>query len=278
MTASPLVSTQWLADRLSDADVIAIDASWYLPAMQRDGHAEFLAGHIPGAVFFDIDAISDRHNPLPHMLPSPQVFAETVGGLGISDTMTGVVYDGAGLFSAARVWWMLRCFGMRAVHVLDGGLPRWKSQGYTLESGAGSRKPTRFSANFDDGAVATMGDVETALAQKSAQVADARPGPRFLGEALEPRAGLPSGHMPGALNLPIGDLVQNGALLDKAALEKVFAKAGFDPQKPAIASCGSGVSAAIINLALAVTGHAEPRLYDGSWTEWASAGKPIAKR
>ena len=273
---SPLVSTSWLAARLGAPEFAVIDASWYLPAMQRDGRSEFLREHIPGAVFFDIDAISDASTDLPHMLPTPAAFAAAVGDLGINETMTAVVYDGAGLFSAARVWWMLRLFGMADVFVLDGGLPAWKQEARPLEAGPAKKAPKRFTAAFDRSAVADLDGVRAALAGATAQVVDARAAPRFRGEAPEPRPGLPSGHMPGALNLPISELVAGGKLLEAGKLRAAFTKAGFDPGQPAITSCGSGVSAAIINLAMEVAGEKPPRLYDGSWTEWASRGMPVA--
>ncbi len=274
--ASPLVSTEWLASRIGRPGVAVIDASWYLPAMKRDGRAEFAAAHIPGAVFFDIDAISDQSTDLPHMLPSEADFAAAMGALGVSQDMEIVVYDGAGLFSAPRVWWTLRVFGARNVSVLDGGLPKWRAEGRPVESGAPSPSPVSFAARLDTAAVASFADVQAALAARSFQVADARPAARFRGEAPEPRAGVPSGHMPGALSLPASDLIADGRLKAPDALLAEFAKAGVDPDAPLITSCGSGVSAAIINLALAASGKPAARLYDGSWTEWAAKGGPVA--
>jgi thiosulfate/3-mercaptopyruvate sulfurtransferase len=275
-SGSPLVSTDWLASRIGAPDLVVLDGSWYLPAMRRDPRAEYLSGHLPGAVFFDIDEISDHSTPLPHMLPTAAAFAQAMERLGVGDRMTAVVYDGAGLFSAARVWWMLRIFGMKDVRLLDGGLPRWKAEGRPLEPGASSRSPARFDARLDATAAAALADVRAALADGSAQVVDARAAARFRGEAPEPRPGLPSGHMAGALNLPMTDIVADGRLLPPAELERAFRKSGLDPDRPTITSCGSGVSAAIINLAFAVTGRPQPRLYDGSWTEWASSGMPVA--
>lgn len=273
--AAPLVSTAWLAARLGDPDLAVIDASWYLPAMQRDGKAEYDAAHIPGAVFFDIDAISDRTSDLPHMLPAEAEFAAAMGALGVSDDMEIVVYDGAGLFSAPRVWWTLTVFGARKVHVLDGGLPAWTAEGRPVDSGVATRAPATFRARFDRSAVAAFEDVRTALEIRSAQVADARPAARFRGEAAEPRAGVPSGHMPGALSLPASDLIAQGRLKAPDALLAEFRKAGVDLDAPLITSCGSGVSAAIVNLALAAAGKRPARLYDGSWTEWATRNGPI---
>jgi thiosulfate/3-mercaptopyruvate sulfurtransferase len=274
---APLVSTGWLAAQLGRADLAVVDASWYLPAMQRDPKAEYAAAHIPGAVFFDIDAISDHSTDLPHMLPSATAFADAMGALGISEDMEIVVYDGAGLFSAPRAWWTLTIFGARKVHVLDGGLPKWIAEGRATEAGPATRKPATFRARLDAAAVASMEDVRAALASRSAQVADARPTPRFRGEAPEPRAGISSGHMPGAVSLPASNLIADGRLKAPDALVAEFAKAGVDPGAPLITSCGSGVSAAIINLALAATGKAPARLYDGSWTEWATKSGAIAK-
>lgn len=279
---SPLISTDSLAALLLNppsgaAAPVVMDASWYLPNQKRDGMADYLKAHIPGAVYFDIDAHSDRSSPLPHMLPSPENFARDMSALGIGEGMHAVVYEGSGLFSAARVWWMLRLFGMRNVQLLDGGLPKWKLEGRALESGPVIRPPARFEASFAKDAVASLDDVRNALEHRAIQVVDARAGARFRGEAPEPRPGLPSGHMPGALSLPIGDLVSDGRLLAPHGLRKAFAKAGFDPKLPAITSCGSGVTAAIINLAMEAAGEPAPRLYDGSWTEWASKGMPVAK-
>lgn len=272
----PLVSTEWLAGQLGAPGLKIVDGSWYLPAMNRDPKAEFLAGHIPGAVFFDIDEIADHSTDLPHTLPSDADFAAKVGALGLSNGDRIVVYDGGGLFSAPRVRWMLKKYGAADVAILDGGLPKWKAEGRPLESGAAKTAPARFEARLDRSAAVWIDEVAAALQAGSAQVADARSKPRFDGTTPEPRTGIPAGHMPGAVNLATTDLVANGRLKPVEDLQKAIAAAGLDPSKPVITSCGSGVSATIINLAFEASGYAEPRLYDGSWTEWASKGMPVA--
>lgn len=272
---SPFVSTQWLADALGAPDLRVVDGSWYLPAMNRDPQAEFLAGHIPGAVWFDIDAIADHSTDLPHTLPSDADFAAKAGALGLSNGQRIVVYDGGGLFSAPRVRWMLRHYGAPNVAILDGGLPKWKAENRALESGAAQPTPAIFNARLDVASTASMQDVAAALQSGAAQVADARSKPRFDGSAPEPRTGIPAGHMPGALNLPITELTADGRLKSPEELKTIIAAAGIDPAKPLITSCGSGVSATIINLAFEAAGYNAPRLYDGSWTEWASKGMPV---
>jgi thiosulfate/3-mercaptopyruvate sulfurtransferase len=265
-----LVTTDWLAARLSAPEVVVVDGSFYLPALKRDAAAEYLAGHIPGAARFDIDAIADHSNPLPHMLPGADEFARAVGALGIADTDTIVVYDGIGLGGAPRVWWTFRIFGARNVFILDGGLPKWKAEGRPLQSGAVERAPRKFTARLDAAVVAGVGDVQRALAQKSAQVVDARPADRFRGEAPEPRPGLRSGHMPGALNVPSTGLVENGRLIAPERIAQTFAAGGVDLDQPIITSCGSGVTAATLWFALDAIGKAPKALYDGSWSEWGA--------
>ncbi|MCC2099135.1 MAG: 3-mercaptopyruvate sulfurtransferase [Hyphomicrobiales bacterium] len=274
-TSGPLVSTQWLEDHLGEAGLTVVDGSWYLPAMKRDGAAEYLEGHIPGAVYFDIDDISDHSIDLPHTMPSQDYFASKVGGLGVSESDHIVVYDGGGLFSAPRVWWMFRTFGAARVSILDGGLPKWKAEQRPLEGGRVEPQARSFKPTFNAPVVAYTADVEAALQSGSAQVADARARGRFDGSVPEPRPGLPSGHMPGAKNLAVGELTADGRLKDRTALTDAIRAAGIDASKPVITSCGSGVSAAIINLAFEVSGLPQPRLYDGSWTEWASKGMPV---
>jgi thiosulfate/3-mercaptopyruvate sulfurtransferase len=247
-----------------------IDASWYLPTDRRNARAEYLAVHIPGAVFFDIDAIADTSAGLPHMLPKPGPFAAAMGALGLSDAMRYVVYDGSGLFSAARVWWTLRTYGVRDVSVLQGGLPKWRTEGRRLESGEVSRTPATFTPHLNRAAVADLQTVRRALASGEVQLVDARFADRFRGEAPEPRPGVRSGHIPGSLNLPYSEVIADGQLRPADEIRRAFDRAGVDPKKPAITSCGSGVTAAILSLAAEVAGGPSTSLYDGSWSEWGS--------
>jgi len=265
-----LVSTDWLAGHLRDPDVVVVDASYYLPAQNRDASAEHRASHIPGAVFFDIESVADHSTGLPHMLPSAPDFAAAAGALGIAETDTIVVYDCTGLFSAARVWWTFRVFGAAKVFVLDGGFPKWKAEGRPVEAGDVRRPPRAFAARLNASAVAALDDVRHALDARSTQVVDARSGPRFRGEEAEPRPGLRAGHMPGALNVPYGSLIENGRLVAPDRLAQAFAAGGVDLDKPVITSCGSGVTAAILWLALDALDRAPAALYDGSWVEWGS--------
>jgi thiosulfate/3-mercaptopyruvate sulfurtransferase len=267
-TMKNFVTTEWLSQHLKEPALGVIDGSWHLPTTGRSGPSEFLAGHIPGAVFFDIDIIADTSTGLPHMLPDPAAFSSAMGKLGLGDSMAMVVYDTLGLFAAARVWWTLKAFGVADVKILEGGLPKWIAEGRPLEEGEAMREPRHFTPKLDPGVVASLADVRRALAGDAIQVVDARPADRFEGRAPEPRPGLKSGHMPGALNLPFVEIVEGAKLKTGAALAAAFAARGIDLEKPMITTCGSGVSAAILALAAEEAGGRVAGLYDGSWAEW----------
>jgi thiosulfate/3-mercaptopyruvate sulfurtransferase len=268
MPANPLVDTDWLADHLGDPSVKVLDATWRMPSDPADPKADFEAVHIPGARFFPIDEIADRTTDLPHMAPPAAQFAEQVGALGIGDGDTIVIYDQQGLFSAARAWWTFRLFGAEEVYVLDGGLPKWRAEGRPLESGP-APKPVAatFTPQMHPELVRDVEDVRAGLEHK-AQVLDARPAARFRGEAAEPRAGLRSGHMPGALNLPFGELIEGGRLKSPEEIQALVEAAGVDLGRAVTTTCGSGLTAAILALALARLGRWDTPVYDGSWTEW----------
>jgi thiosulfate/3-mercaptopyruvate sulfurtransferase len=274
-----LVSTDWLGQHLTDPNVIVLDGSYYLANHKRDAGAEFLAGHIPGAQRFDIDAISDKSNPLPHMLPAPEQFAAQVGALGVGDGMTVVLYDGIGLYGAARVWWTFRAFGSENVRVLDGGMPKWKAENRPLETGPPKpRAPRTFTPKFNRNMVASIDDVQRVLLDKTAQVVDARAADRFRGEAPEPRAGLRGGHMPGSFNVPFGEVLKDGRLKSHDDIAAAFKGAGVDLDNPVVTSCGSGVTASILTFAIEALGKQPGRVYDGSWSEWgARPDTPIVK-
>lgn len=274
----PLVSTAWLAERLGAPDLQVIDATWYMPAEGRDGGAEYVQAHIPGAVFFDIDALADHTTDLPHMLLTPEAFARAAGGLGLRREATVVVYDAHGIFSAPRVWWNLRIMGFPSVFVLDGGLKAWRAEDRPLETGAATPVETRLKPAFHPDRVRNLADVRAVVADRSAQIVDARAANRFRGEAPEPRVGLRAGHMPGACNVPWNSLVTaDGTLKAAGELKATFEASGVDLTAPIITTCGSGVSAAVLALALARLGRDEVPIYDGSWTEWGGrSDTPVA--
>jgi len=264
--SDPLVSTTWLAERLRNPLIRVVDASWFLPSAGRDAKAEFIKAHIPRAVFFDIDAISDRSNPLPHMLPAPEDFAQAVGALGISNDTMVVAYGTA----AARAWWMFRAMGHELVKVLDGGMSRWTTEMRPVDSGETLQRPMPFEARLRPQLVKSFDEVKAALAN-GGQVLDARPADRFQGKTAEPRPGLASGHMPGALSAPSTSFVTaDGGYVSKEEAEAILTKAGLNPASPMTATCGSGVAACVPALMLARLGHWDAAVYDGSWSEWGA--------
>ena len=279
MSFPATVSAEWLAAHLADASVRVIDASYHLPAAKRDAKSEFAAGHIPGAVFFDIEAISDHANALPHMLPDADAFAAAAGALGIDADTHVVAYDVYGLMSAARAWWMLRAFGHARVSILDGGFAKWREDGHPVSATATLPAPRRFHAKFRPELVRSQADLVANLETRDFQVVDARSAARFRGEAPEPRAGLRGGHIPGSANVPYTALLDPATqtVLPADEIAKRFAAAGLDPARPIVASCGSGVTACVLALGLYQIGHPDAAVYDGSWSEWGlQSGPPLA--
>ena len=265
-----VVDADWLQEWLGKPGLAIVDASWYLPAQKRDARAEYEAGHIPGAVFFDQDAVVHEGSDLPHTLPRAEHFARFAGSMGISVDDTIVVYDGPGVFSAPRVWWMFRVMGAKEVFILDGGFDHWKAEGRPVSTLPTKVAPCVFTPDFDSERVATLSDMREIVESGARQVADARPAGRFSGSDPEPRPGVRGGHMPGAKNVPATSLSKDGRLLPIEQLRKTIESAGLDLDQPIVTSCGSGVTAAVITLALESIGHKGSKLYDGSWSEWGS--------
>jgi len=268
---SELCSVDELKLLIRQNKVNVLDSSWYLPSQCVDCLSEFEKGHIPGAQFFDIDVISDQQSNLPHMLPKAKQFSSQVSALGISNNSHIVVYDSAGLFAAARAWWTFKVFGHDNVRVLDGGLPAWVKENGELEQQTRSTQTTNYTAEINSNLIADKATLIKNISSKHYAVLDARPTERFLGTAPEPRPGLPSGHMPESISLSATSLVSQGRLQSRNELQRMFSKININPSTPLITSCGSGVTAAIITLALAESGFGLNKLYDGSWAEWASA-------
>ncbi|RMH52424.1 MAG: 3-mercaptopyruvate sulfurtransferase [Alphaproteobacteria bacterium] len=265
------VSTAWLHDHLGAPDLRVLDASLFLPGEPRDPRAEYLAGHIPGALFFDIEEISDHRSALPHMVPPVEKFVSRVRAMGIGDGHRVVVYDSQGMFSAPRVWWMFRLFGKEDVAVLDGGLPKWKAEGRPLEEGAPAPRERHFTARRNMALIRDVTQVARAAKLGDEQIVDARSPGRFRGEEPEPRPGLRAGHIPGARNVHYRDLLnEDGTMKDPDALRGIFAAAGVDLSRPIVTTCGSGITACILALALERIGHRQHAVYDGSWAEWGS--------
>lgn len=272
MSKTWLVETDWLADHLSAPDLIVFDGSWHLPPEKRDARAEYEAEHIPGALFFDIDEICDTDSPLPHMLPSPEKFSSRMRRMGVGDGLRIVIYDSAGMFSAARVWWTFRVMGARDVAVLNGGLPKWKAEGRPVEDMPPlARSERHFTARRNGALVRDRDDVLAIANGGSDQIVDARSAGRFTGTAPEPRPGLRSGHIPGSKNVPYDILLNpDGTFKSAAQIEAIFQGAGVDVTKPVVTTCGTGVTASIVSLALAIIGQPDTAVYDGSWTEWGA--------
>jgi thiosulfate/3-mercaptopyruvate sulfurtransferase len=276
---NPLVTPQWLAGILNNSDTVVLDAT--LPPVgvtpPVDTHARYIAQHIPGAIFFDIDKLSDHSTTLPHMLPTAEDFSRSMSSLGISDQMTIVIYEQEGVFSAPRAWWMLRTFGARNVYILDGGLRAWIEAGLPTGSGSVDRPTATFEARFTPDAVKDFADVQQMIAAR-AQILDARSSGRFTGVAPEPRPGISSGHMPGAISLPFTELVEDGHLKTVEKLRQIFAAKNVDINQPITTTCGSGVTASVISLALEIAGARNVSLYDGSWAEYAQHPEAVIEK
>jgi thiosulfate/3-mercaptopyruvate sulfurtransferase len=276
---NPLVTTAWLAGRLHDPGVVILDATLppvgVTPAV--DTRALYLAHHIPGAVFFDIEELSDRSSPLPHMLTTPEVFSRNLSALGIGDEMDITIYEQEGVFSAPRAWWMLKSFGARNVYLLDGGLRGWIAAGLPIESGDVNRVPARFHATLDPDAVKDFSQMQQMIAAQG-QILDARSAGRFGGSLPEPRPGISSGHMPGAISIPFTELVEEGRLKRAEELHDIFAAKGVDLKQPITTTCGSGVTAAVIALGLEVAGAKQVSLYDGSWAEYGAHPEAVIEK
>lgn len=273
-----LVSTEWLAKHINDPDLRILDGSWYLPDMGRDPRAEYETAHIPGARFFDIDEISDARSELPHMAPPVEKFMSRLRAMGIGDGHQVVVYDGAGLMSAARVWWLFKLMGQKNIAVLDGGLPKWQAEGRATEDMAPLPRDRHMTVRFQNQLVRDVTQVAQASKLGTAQIVDARGAERFRGEAPEPREGLRGGHIPGSRNVPFGTLLNDDKTMKSTdETRAIFQAAGLDLDQPIITSCGSGITAAVLALALERLGHQNWSLYDGSWAEWGMAPTvPIA--
>lgn len=273
-----IVETDWLAEHLDAPDLVILDGSWHLPTAKRDPKAEYLAEHIPGALFFDIDDLVDEKSDLPHMLPSTVKFASRMKKMGIGDGKRIVVYDTHGLFSAARVWWTFRAMGHQDVAVLNGGLKKWKAEGRPIEDMPPPPRSARHYTPLQNSElIRDIEDMKGYVAKGGMQIVDARPAARFEGTEAEPRPGLRKGHIPGAKNVPSQSILNpDGTLKSKDELEKLFRDAGIDPQQPVVTTCGSGVTASMLSLALAVIGQTNAAVYDGSFAEWGREnGLPV---
>jgi thiosulfate/3-mercaptopyruvate sulfurtransferase len=276
---NPLVTTSWLADRLRDPGVVILDAT--LPPVgvtpPVDTRARYFAKHIPGAIFFDIDELSDRSSPLPHMLPAPDVFSHSMSALGVDDHMAIVVYEQEGVLSAPRAWWMLRTFGAQDVYILDGGLRAWIEAGLSTHSGHVHRAPASFHAKLDHDAVKDFSQIQQMI-RKHAQILDARSAGRFTGILPEPRPGISSGHMPGATSIPFTELVEDGRLKQAEELRNIFTANGVDMDQQITTTCGSGITAAVIVLGLEIAGANHVSLYDGSWAEYGTHPEAVIEK